>query len=581
MGFYKKICLALFIPFWACASDMVPRYFVGNLPKPLTALDVHLYNTSYQLQNQQLFEPADFVKSGIDDAVILSWLDYQRIKQVPEKALSFEELRDFLEKYPYHPKRREIYDLAKSMDKNIPPLPKRDINHSNIENTKPQKPVADIPQRTLAQKQMAKRLQQQISKAIAQGDILKAKALLSSQEAEESLVAYEKDKILTKVARLYFNDGQDSEALSILDEVVKRSGDHIAEAWWIAGLSAWRLKDYKEAKNYFLQITKRQWFSQGYVMAAEFWLSRCSLALFEYDEWYKPLFNLAQYDNEYYGLLAGETLGKLFTQDTILRDEKIEKMLMNGEGRSFAALLQLGHSDWAKEELEELLLYAPLQDRAVLSWLAGELGWFDLAYKESQKLSDYAVNASPSLPRMQEGWVPQNGMQMDEALTLAIIMQESRFNPKARSSAGAMGLMQITNQTKAETLKLYRDNKNYDLLNPRDNIDVGQRYIRYLLSDTAFDQNLFLSLSAWNAGPSRTRRWVAENWRMAEEDPLFWVESLPVGETRLFIKKVSKNLWMYRQRLGQKAYTLSSLISGNRPIYKNIDPKQNALQGDN
>ncbi len=581
MSPYKVICIVLFFPLWIYASEMVPRYQEDSLPRPLTSLDEHLYSTSYQLQNQQFFEAAAFVKDGIRDNIARSWLDYHQIIQGKEKQTLFQDMQQFLEKYPYHPKRQEVYDMAerKKQDNNqLPKLKKLKLpSFKRVDNKQKQTKVPEIPKRSIAQQKAAEKIQQTARIAVRNGNIQKAQSLILSKDAESSLSSYEADQLLTKIARLYFNEGRDAEALAILNKVTQRSGDYIAEAWWISGLTSWRLKDYIKAKKYFLEITKRSWLPLDYILAAEFWLSRCSLVLLEYDEWYKPLFKAAQYDNEYYGILAAETLGKLFAYDDGLRMNRLQKLLIEGQGKTFAALMQLGYEDWAKEELKQLLLYSPVQDQLILSWLASELGWFDLAYKESEKLSRYYMDASASLPRMKKTWVPQAGMYIDEALTLAIIMQESRFDPKARSSANAQGLMQITKQTKEEILKLYNDTKKYNLLNPKDNIYIGQRYIKYLLSDAQFNQNLFLSLAAWNAGPSKARRWEKEVWRYAEEDPLFWVESLPIGETRLFIKKVSRNLWLYRQRLEQESLTLASLIGGNRPIYKDIDPKQNTL----
>lgn len=582
MSLYKKILIALCLPYYAYGAEMVPRFDDRQLPEPLSRLDEHLYATSFELQQNQHLEAAIFVKNGIENDIARSWLDYHEIMQNKENPPSFEVLSQFLENYPDHPKRKEIHDMAekaKGRDDELAEIKKRKPFEHKAKRIRQPTPMPKAPARNAEEQRQANRLNQVIRTAIRSGDINQAQFVLVSQEASDIFSTYEIDEHLTKVARLYFNEGQDREALAILNEVTGRNGDYLAEAWWIAGLASWRMKDYQKAKKFFEEITKRPKLPLDYILAAEFWLSRCSLALAEYDEWYKPLFSLAQYNNEYYGILAAETLGKLFTYDEKLRKNKLENLLTKeDEGRRFTALMQLGHEEWAKEELEELLLYSPFQDQLVLSWLASELGWFDLAHRESEKLSRYNVNASLGLPRMQKGWVPKQGMYVDEALTLAIIRQESQFNSQARSSAGAQGLMQVTRQTKEETVKIYNDNVQYDLLDPQDNIYIGQRYIKYLLSDNQFNQNLFLSLAAWNAGPSKARRWVDEPWRYAEEDPLFWVESLPVSETRLFIKKVSRNLWLYRQRLGQQSFTLTSLISGDKPIYKDIDPEQDALK---
>jgi soluble lytic murein transglycosylase-like protein len=81
--------------------------------------------------------------------------------------------------------------------------------------------------------------------------------------------------------------------------------------------------------------------------------------------------------------------------------------------------------------------------------------------------------------------------EVDAALIKAIIRAESGFNPYAVSRKGARGLMQLMPQT-AQRLSVY------DSFNPRENIDGGTRYFKYLLG--LFKYDLRLSLAAYNAG---------------------------------------------------------------------------------
>jgi soluble lytic murein transglycosylase-like protein len=81
--------------------------------------------------------------------------------------------------------------------------------------------------------------------------------------------------------------------------------------------------------------------------------------------------------------------------------------------------------------------------------------------------------------------------QVDFALIKAIIRAESGFNPTAVSRKGAKGLMQLMPET-ASRLNVS------NIFNPRENIDGGVRYFKYLLS--LFDNDIRLSLAAYNAG---------------------------------------------------------------------------------
>jgi soluble lytic murein transglycosylase len=122
----------------------------------------------------------------------------------------------------------------------------------------------------------------------------------------------------------------------------------------------------------------------------------------------------------------------------------------------------------------------------------------------------------------------------------------------ARSGAGASGLMQIMPATARWTAKKTGIPYSADMLNDRDvNLKLGTSYLKLVLDD--FDGSQALAAAAYNAGPSRPRRW--------RDGPLLevaaWAENIPFPETRDYVKKVLSNATVY-----------AALLSGEKPSLK-------------
>jgi soluble lytic murein transglycosylase-like protein len=117
--------------------------------------------------------------------------------------------------------------------------------------------------------------------------------------------------------------------------------------------------------------------------------------------------------------------------------------------------------------------------------------------------------------------------------------------------------------------KRYRGRSRNLLYDPGLNMQLGQRYVSYLLTHDVVRGDLFRLATAYNGGPGNLNKW--QRRIQAKDDPLIFIESLPSRETRLFIERVLTNLWIYRKRLGQPAPSLQSLAAGEWPSYKTLD----------
>lgn len=136
------------------------------------------------------------------------------------------------------------------------------------------------------------------------------------------------------------------------------------------------------------------------------------------------------------------------------------------------------------------------------------------------------------------------------ALVHAIIRQESAFDTKATSSAGARGLMQLMPATAKETAKkagISHENE-WLVTRPDHNIRLGAYYINQMLS--RFDNSYPLAIAAYNAGPGRVNQWLKEigDPRTGEVGMIDWIELIPVAETRNYVQRVLEGVYIYRNK---------------------------------
>ena len=133
-------------------------------------------------------------------------------------------------------------------------------------------------------------------------------------------------------------------------------------------------------------------------------------------------------------------------------------------------------------------------------------------------------------------------------LLLAIIRQESFFDPLAASPAGAIGLTQVMPPTAEEIArKLNLEGfSTSDLLRPEVSIRFGAYYLRSQLDLSA--GNLYLALAAYNAGPDNARRWSGG---LPISDIDLFVELIDFAETRSYVKLVLENYAVYRSLYGE------------------------------
>jgi soluble lytic murein transglycosylase len=132
---------------------------------------------------------------------------------------------------------------------------------------------------------------------------------------------------------------------------------------------------------------------------------------------------------------------------------------------------------------------------------------------------------------------------IDPYIAAGLIRQESVFNPNATSRVGARGLMQVMPATGQLVSKRQGSGSitAADLYNPVLNIKLGMNYLAQVIGQFG---RIEYAAAAYNAGPSRAQRWIAERGSMDIED---WIESIPFSETRGYVQGVLRYAANYRR----------------------------------
>jgi soluble lytic murein transglycosylase len=125
---------------------------------------------------------------------------------------------------------------------------------------------------------------------------------------------------------------------------------------------------------------------------------------------------------------------------------------------------------------------------------------------------------------------------VDPYLIAAVIRQESGFHEKARSAAGALGMMQLMPEVAS---RMERVSKR-ELLDAKTNIRLGVKYFRFLLN--RYNQDAELALAAYNAGPERVDEWRR---RYKTRNRMLLLDMIPFKETRDYVALIARNYFWY------------------------------------
>ncbi len=358
-------------------------------------------------------------------------------------------------------------------------------------------------------------------------------------------------------------------AYKVASEHSLSSGPSFAEAEWLSG---WIALTFLKSPEYAINHFQNFYNNVGYPISlarGAYWLGESYDKLNEKETANKFFSEAAKFPMTYYGQLAFNRVnpgGNFELRDESNFDKEYEKEFKKNKLIRHVILLQeLDASQYAKDILKHL---ADLNIEKGSEVLAAELSTsverYDFAIQISKKASyekrflnkyNYPVIATPK--------VVNNKQMPKQEIVLAIIRQESEFDKKANSWAGARGMMQLMKYTAKIVAKQAKLPYSISRLtqDPEYNIKLGSYYFNGLLED--YNGIFPFAIAAYNAGPNRVK-----TWRRVNGDPskgqisyINWIEQIRFEETRNYVQRVLENINVYKYILRNEPVQIDSYFN--------------------
>jgi soluble lytic murein transglycosylase len=394
------------------------------------------------------------------------------------------------------------------------------------------------------------------------------------------------DDALYRSGRIYFLRDEIDKASVYYQQIINQypSGDKAQDAYWELGWIQYKSEDYSASKNTFSGMVSR--FKGNQIsIAAQFWQAKSHKKLGENEEatnLYKEIVSNKTYS--YYTFASKNELENMgISADIGLIDTSVQpdnpeiaeilpevyKDIENNNINTSSENSKYSHVEKAKELL--IIEFYESADKEIETaskeFEEDNMGILQIStlylkakdYINSQKIiAKYYSKLTDNLispyrdyfyyllyPYGFKEYVVHYSAEfdIDPLFVLAVIREESRFNPEAGSYAGALGLMQIIPNTGKSIAKaLGIENFNNDMLyDPETSIKMGTYYLKRQMDN--FNANLYFTCGAYNGGPGAMKKWISK-WGDKEIDE--FIEYIPYDETRNYVKKVMASYFFYQ-----------------------------------
>lgn len=353
--------------------------------------------------------------------------------------------------------------------------------------------------------------------------------------------------------------------------------------WWTVALANYRLNDFNAAFQAFERValdpTEDAWVRAG----AAVWASKAAAQSGRQDRIQEFQRLAARWPATFYGQIALRQLGEEPAIENLgprpyqaeVRQAAyqpaepigIEMAELNAfiqsdpQARRTVAFYEVGRRSDAQSELRTGLRGA-VTDTTRRMWAGLARA---LRFNNGTDVSriDATRYAQPVLE-------PEGGFTIEKALVYAIARKETGFDPEARSSVGAYGIMQVMPTTAAELSgdRGFATDPSR-LLVPATNIRLGQAYINKMLALPAFQGDVMRAVASYNAGPGPMLAAIRKLG--PDADPLLLIETIDVPQARQYVEEVMAAYWIYQRMFGGPLNTLDAVAGGARLIPIGLD----------
>lgn len=343
------------------------------------------------------------------------------------------------------------------------------------------------------------------------------------------------------------------EAAKVLDSLPKPAVNREVRRWTIR--VALREKNWRRVVDEIAALdgdeaTREEW---------RYWRGIAHEHLGEQEQSALVLTQLAQ-ERSYYGFLAADHLGTAYAFDPSpvqVNEQTIRELDRRLDIQRARELFHVGLEGRARSEWDEAIRGLSADEKTQAAVLAHRWRWHSRAIATAASVGEYDdLDVRYPLPHRDAFRRSSGSAGVRESWAYGIARSESLFMRDVRSSAGAIGIMQLMPSTGRDTARAlsYPYQGRATLTDPNSNIRLGTEYLASM--HERFYQHPVLATAAYNAGPQRVSTWLQDG----PDDARIWIESIPFNETRSYVRRVLAADVIFHWRLTGKTQRLTNYL---------------------